>query len=131
MAQIWQGERSAPSNHFYGGHPMGGGIWDSPYAAPPPEPSGDPILDPGPAYFVRVCGFTFEFWSLAQIETALAFYRDKIHPGTRMPTWGEHDVTQRWYERVPQYLQKTGKRERVIKALEKALQQFSPDGRPT
>ena len=38
-----------------------------------------------------------------------------------MPTWGEHDVTQRWYERVPQYLQETGKREKVVKALERAL----------
>jgi hypothetical protein len=104
---------------------MGGGFLDSPYPVPSPVPSGDSKLDPGPAYFVSVCGFTFGFWSVAQIEAALKFYRDKIHPGSRMPTWGEHDVTQRWYERVPQYLQSNGKREKVIKALERALKKFA------
>jgi hypothetical protein len=84
-------------------------------------PSRDERLDPGLAVFVAVCGFTFEFWSVAEIEAALRFYREKVHPARRMPTWGEHDVTQRWYERVPQYLQETGKREKVVKALERAL----------
>ena len=79
------------------------------------------------AYFVSDSGFTFEFWSVAQIEMALRFYRDKVHPGSRMPTWGEHDVTQRWYERVPLYLQENGKREKVIKALERAIREFGRD----
>jgi hypothetical protein len=74
---------------------------------------------------VLVCSFTFEFWSIEQIECALKFYRDKIHPSSRMPTWGEHDVTQRWYERLPLYLQKNGKREKVVKALVRALHEFS------
>lgn len=127
MAQIWQGDRSAPANHFHGGHPMGGGFVDAPYAAPSPDPSAHRKLDPRPAFFFRVCGFTFEFWSVAQIETALAFYPDKLHPSTRKPTWGEHDVTQRWYQRVPQYPQKSGTRELVVKALKRALRQFSSD----
>jgi hypothetical protein len=42
-----------------------------------------------------------------------------------MPTWGEHDVTQRWFERVPLYLHANGKRERVVKALEQALERFA------
>jgi hypothetical protein len=113
---------------------MGGGFLVSPYPVPPPVPSHDPKLDPAPAYFVRVCGFTFEFWSVPQIEAALRFYREKTHPGSRMPNWGEHDVTQRWYERAPLYLQENGKRERVVKALERALKEFtepgSVDGQP-
>jgi hypothetical protein len=125
MARIWMGQRSASPERFHGGHPMGGGFVDSPYPAPPPVPSRDAALDPGPAYFVRVCGFTFEFWSVPQIEAALRFYRERVHPGTRMLTWGEHDVTQRWYERVPRYLQANGKREKVAKALERALRQYS------
>jgi hypothetical protein len=104
---------------------MGGGFLESPYPAPPPVLTGDAKLDPGPTYFVSVCGFTFEFWSIAQIEAALKFYRDKVHPGSRMPTWGEHDVTQRWYERVPMHLQENGKREKVVKALERALKEFT------
>ena len=118
MAKIWQGARTADADQYHGGHPMGGGFIDSPYSAPPPIPSGHPTLDPGVAYFIRVCGFTFEFWSIPQIEVALRFYKDKVHPSKRNKTWGEHDVTQRWYERVPQYLQENGKRERVVKALE-------------
>ena len=34
---------------------------------------GDPALDPAPCYLVRVCGFTFEFWSTEHIAAALAF----------------------------------------------------------
>lgn len=57
MAKVWQGERTADAGQYHGGHPMGGGFIDSPYSAPPPIPSGHPTLDPGVAYFVRVCGF--------------------------------------------------------------------------
>ena len=39
----------------------------------------------------------------------------------------ERDQLQRWWERVPLYLQENGKRERVIRALERALQEFAPD----
>jgi len=102
---------------------MTGGL-ESHYPATPPAPSRDPKLDPDPAYFVCVAGFTFEFWSVSQIEAALDFYRAKTHPSSRMPTWGEHDVTQRWYERLPMYLQENSKREKVVKALERALKEF-------
>jgi hypothetical protein len=104
---------------------MMGGFIGHPYSAPPPVPSRDEHLDPGWALFVTVCGFTFEFWSADEIEAALRFYREKVHPARRMPTWGEHDVTQRWYERAPQHLQANGKRERVVKALERALREFA------
>ena len=127
MARIWKGERSHPLGYKLSwiGNPMGGGFLESPYPAPPPDESRDPKLDPTPAYFVSVCGFTFEFWSVAQIEMALRFYRDKIRPSSRMPNWGEHDVTQRWYERLPMYLRENSKRERVVKALERALKRFA------
>ena len=129
MARVWKGIRPQPPRHYAAriGNPMGGGFLESPYPAPPPVETRDSKLDPAPAYFVSVCGFTFEFWSVAQIEMALRFYRDKVHPGSRMPTWGEHDVTQRWYERVPLYLQENGKREKVIKALERAIREFGGD----
>jgi hypothetical protein len=104
---------------------MGGGFVESPYPDAPPVPSRDARLDPGPAYYVHVCGFTFEFWSVDQIRAALVFYQTKVHPSSRMPTWGEHDVTQRWYERLPPYLQENGKREKVVKALTKAISTFS------
>lgn len=128
MARIWMSQRSASPRHFHGGHPMGGGLGDSPYPAPPPVPSRDAALDPRPAYFVRVCGFTFEFWSVPQIEVALRFYRERVHPSSRRPICGGHDEMQRWFERVPQHLQANGKRERVVKALETALRQYAQPG---
>jgi hypothetical protein len=98
--------------------------------APPAEISPDPKLIPEWVYCVYVCGFTFKFWSIAQIQAALDFYSKKIHPSSRLEDpsgslWCHHSEVQRWYERLPLYLRKEGKRQRVVKALEQALQQFS------
>lgn len=100
--------------------------------APPADISPDPILIPEWVYCVYVCGFTFKFWSIAQIQAALDFYSKKIHPSSRLDDssgyfWCHHREVQRWYERLPLYLRKEGKRQRVVKALEQALQQFSND----
>ena len=107
-------------------------------------------LRPEISFLVEVCGFTFRFWSIAHLKETLAFYEQKTHPSSRLPdpAWvrreaqrdpngyrkyiaafiaAEHDVVQRWWERVPLYLQENGKRERVIKALASALKDFAPD----
>jgi hypothetical protein len=80
-------------------------------------------------YYVEVCGFTFEFASVEQIRIALQYYSQKTHSSSRitMERWmrSERDCIQRWYERVPQYLLEKGKREKVVKALQKALDKFS------
>ena len=114
------------------------------------EQIGHGTLEPHPAFFVEVCGFTFRFSSLSQLRETLAFYQQKTHPSSRLPDpeWvrrearrdpeayrkniqafisAEHDVVQRWWERLPLYLQENGKRERVIKALERALADFAPN----
>jgi hypothetical protein len=62
---------------------MGGGGYGPDGDVPPPTPSGDAILDPPPAYYVRVCEFTFEFWSVEQIRHAMHFYEKKVHPTSR------------------------------------------------
>jgi hypothetical protein len=112
---------------------------------------GDPLI-PKWAYFVRVCGFTFQFASVKQIRDYLAFYSQKIHPTSRLPDrqWiedearrdpgrarkridafigAEHDCMQRWWERLPLYLQEEPKRQRVVTALEEAIREF--DASPT
>jgi hypothetical protein len=114
------------------------------------EQTGGNMLVPQMSFFVEVCGFTFKFRSIAHLRETLAFYRQKTHPSSRLPDpdWvsreaqrdpkgyresidafirAEHDVMQRWWEKVPLYLQENGKRERVIKALECALKEFVPD----
>ena len=113
------------------------------------QQTGGDKLASRPVYFVEVCGFTFRFSSLAELQTALSFYRQKTHPSSRLPDpeWvrrearrdprgykesiarfirAEHDVMQRWWERAPLYLQENGKRDRVIQALESALREFAP-----
>src|SRR5579859_4960575 len=71
-------------------------------------------------YFVRVCSFTFEFHSLAQIQECLAFFSQKLHPNRRVHIeFGERWIP--WYERLPQWLFEESKRQRVVKALQQAL----------
>jgi hypothetical protein len=153
MARIWKGKRSKLPNYFASGAPMGDPAWPihNDRDVPPPTRSRDPVLDPPPAYYVYVCGFTFEFWSVEQIVHALSWFEQKVHPTSRLPDeswwqyrdrliaanpvyWREagngfirshHTELQRWYERLPQYLQENGKREKVVKALRQALKKFA------
>jgi hypothetical protein len=82
--------------------------------------------------FVRVCSFTFEFHSLKQIEACLEYYSRKIHPSSRLPVYtenyGDHWEAQRWYEQLPMYLLEGPKRQKVVKALASALEQFEAEG---
>ena len=85
-----------------------------------------PTLEPHRVVFVRVAGFTFEFHSLDQIRTCLAFYQQPHHPTSRLPVstgdyGGDQSETQRWFERLPLYLREAPKRRLVVKALEDAL----------
>jgi hypothetical protein len=83
-------------------------------------------------FFVRVCSFTFEFHSLKQIEDCLEYYSQKIHPSSRLPVYnenyGDHWEAQRWFEQLPMYLLEEPKRQKVIKALAAALEQFEAEG---
>ena len=85
-------------------------------------------------YFVRVCGFTFEFASVDQIKEYLAFYSRKIHPTSRLSVYSTTNLVhekgewERWYERLPLYLQEEPKRQRVVKALAAAIERFAPAG---
>lgn len=92
-------------------------------------------------YFVRVSGFTFRFVSLDELDEVLAFFRCKTQPSSRivMPRDARdrmrtddfrnvkrchHDDWQRWYERIPVKLQANARRERIVRALERALDEF-------
>jgi len=72
----------------------------------------------------------FEFHSIPQIEACIAFYAQKIHPGSREDIGAaDHWECGRWYERLPLYLREESKRTKVIKALEKALEEFATETR--
>ena len=88
------------------------------------------VLDPSEVLFVNVCSFTFNFKSLYELETTLAYYARKTHPSSRVAPsrlvagkWG-HWESQRWYERLPMYLLEEPKRLRVVKALELARKEL-------
>lgn len=99
-------------------------------------------------YFVRVCGFTFRFQSLDELRHVLEFYRRKTHPSSRYAkprdfrkrgvgkagcghTGCGPSCWQRWYERIPIKLQANARRERVVRALERALDEFSHKAPPS
>ena len=76
-------------------------------------------------YFVNVCSFTFQFQSLDQLEQCLRYFSQKIHPSSRLPDVELEHYWQRWYERLPIWLSEEPKRQKVIKALQKARDQFT------
>jgi hypothetical protein len=77
-----------------------------------------------------VCQFTFAFFSLDMIRQYRDFYAQKILPSSRMagPLWYPNGWNQRWFERLPLRLRKEPKRQRVVKALERALEKFAAEG---
>ena len=80
-------------------------------------------------YFIEVCGFTFEFYSVEQINAAAEWFEQKVHKSTRMKDEpflkAERDILQRWNQRLPGDIKKGSKREQVVKALKKAVAAFS------
>jgi hypothetical protein len=110
--RLWR-ERPNPSVHrdFMSSSHVGG--------LPPRD---NPLT--GWVYFVEVCSFQFQFHSLEQIQECLDYFKQKVHPSTRKPHDGLEHYWQAWYERLPQWLFANSKRQKVVKALEKALVEF-------
>jgi hypothetical protein len=91
----------------------------------------DPTLQRYPVYFVRICGFTFEFHSIEQLEVCLRFFSQKTRPSSRIAFSANdkqihwlHRVAQRWFDRLPMYLLEERRRVRIVPALKQALAQF-------
>jgi hypothetical protein len=83
---------------------------------------------------VRVASFRFRFADTSQLRECLAYYQKKTHPSSRVPAkelaadlgddWRELRgwEVERWFERLPMYLLEEPKRQKVVKALSKALE---------
>jgi hypothetical protein len=87
-------------------------------------------LTPYKVCTVEVCGFEFIFHSVMQAELCLDYYSRKVQPTSRLPVHtenlgGDHWETQRWFEKLPMFLLENSKRERVIKALTRAIAEYS------
>jgi hypothetical protein len=89
-----------------------------------------PSLMPYKVCLVNVCDFTFEFHSVPQLKLCLEYYLAERHPSSRLPVYtenlgGDHWETQRWFEKLPQYLLEKPKRTKVVAAFTKALKEYA------
>jgi hypothetical protein len=95
---------------------------------------GEANLNPHSAIVVRVASFAFRFETIEQLRECIKYYQQKIRPSGRIAAktiasslgedWRElrgWDI-ERWYERLPMYLLEEPKRQKVLKALHKALE---------
>ena len=83
---------------------------------------------------VRVVSFTFRFTTIEELRECIKFYQQKTRPSSRVAAktyeaeFGQDwrslrgwDI-ERWFERLPMYLLEEPKRQKVLKALCKALE---------
>jgi len=91
-------------------------------------------LIPRTVIVVEVVSFTFRFESTARLRECIDYYGSKLHPSSRVAAkelatdlgedWREQRgwEVERWFERLPMYLLEEPKRQKVLKALNKALE---------
>ena len=94
-----------------------------------------PTLVPHTVCLVSVAGFTFVFHSLEQVQACLDYYRREHQPSSRLPVHtgdygGDQSETQRWFERLPQFLLEKPKRAKVISSLERAVSEYAAALKP-
>lgn len=84
-------------------------------------------------YHVHVCSFTFTFQSLTEIEEYRQFFSQPMKPSFRSAgvdprtdiRRGDHYDCQTAFARLPLYLWEKPKKQKVVKALSKALSEFA------
>jgi hypothetical protein len=96
-------------------------------------------LLPRDVIVVQVATFSFKFRSIRQLKECIQYYEAKTHPSSRIPAkklatdlgegWREQRgwEVERWFERLPMYLLEEPKRQKVLKALSKALKLAEAD----
>jgi hypothetical protein len=84
-----------------------------------------PMIVPYRVCLVSGCGFRFIFHSLPQLRLYLEYYSLEHQPSSRLPVGGDHWESQRWFDKLPQFLLEKPKRLKVVAALRKALERYS------
>lgn len=93
--------------------------------------------EPHNVYFVRECGFSFEFHNIEQVESCRDYYNKKIRPSTIITKGelnlygGDQTETQRWFEKMPKKLNNNHNRPKILKALNKAIESFKNESNHT
>lgn len=95
---------------------------------------GTASLIPRNVIEVRVASFRFRFENCEEIKKVIAYYEKKTRPSSRVSArklaadlgedWREQRgwEVERWFERLPMYLLEEPKRQKVLKALHKAVE---------
>ena len=90
-------------------------------------------LVPEHVIVVRVASFVFRFESVERLRECIKYYEKKTRPSSRIAArtlaaelgedWREQRgwEVERWFERLPMYLLEDPKRQKVLKALSRAL----------
>jgi hypothetical protein len=94
---------------------------------------GKASLVPRHVIVVRVASFTFRFGTIKELQDCVKYYQKKTRPSSRIAAktmaadigqdWRDLRgwEVERWFERLPMYLLEEPKRQKVFKALSKAL----------
>jgi len=94
---------------------------------------GKASLVPRHVIVVRVASFAFRFDSVERLRECIKYYEKKTRPSSRIATktlaadlgedWRKLRgwEVERWFERLPMYLLEEPKRQKVLKALSRAL----------
>ncbi|MFZ6682038.1 hypothetical protein [Undibacterium sp. Tian12W] len=77
-------------------------------------------------YCVLVCGFTFRFQNISEIEEYISHFESKTHPSTRAYVHSNesHYEVQTKFTRLPARLKAKGRRPQVVNGLRRALSVF-------
>jgi len=116
MSKLWR-EPADPKKHsdFMSSYNDGG--------VPIPK-SRDNLIDKW-VYFVSVCNFTFQFANIEQLKEAKNYFEQKIHKSNLDISHPPHEhYLHPWYCKLPKGITKDSKRTKVLKALNKALEQW-------
>ena len=117
MSRLWK-EIADPKKHndFMSSYVEGG---------VPIEKSRDNLIDKW-VYFIDVCNFTFQFANINQVREAKNYFEQKTHKSNMEigPSPIEH-YWHPWFCKLPKGITKETKRLKVLKALNKALKEWS------
>ena len=116
MSKIWR-EIADPAKHrdFMGNTVEGGR---------PIAKSRDNLIEKW-VYFADINGFVFQFADIGQVIECKKYFAQKTHPSTVEKHHNPHEhYWQAWHRKLPKGMTKNKNRVKVIKTLDKILEQW-------
>jgi hypothetical protein len=86
----------------------------------PVEASRDNLIEKW-VYFADVCNITFQFASIEQVQECKSYFSTPVQASTKETGHELEHYWHPWYSKLPKGINKRSKREKVLKALDKIL----------